>query len=83
MNLSEEDSPFGLQASRDGWRKKRSQRMLRKAEGEAGRIVHIMEIQPQRGEESVEIKGRVSFRRRRVKLYPERSNEIRSRKEIS
>lgn len=28
----------------------------------------------------MEIKGRVSFRRRRVNLYPERSNEVRSRK---
>lgn len=62
----------------NGWRKRQPQRKLKRAVREAG---YIIENQPQserRG--GVEIKAGVSFRRKRVKLYPDRSNRVRSRK---
>lgn len=80
MNLSEEDWDQSLgNIVLAGWvEEEAAEEEVERAVRQAG---YIIETQPQserRG--GVEIKEEVSFRRKRVKLYPDRSNKVRSRK---
>lgn len=71
-------SGASLQFLQNGWRKRQPRGKLKRAVREAGYIIETHPQSERRG--SVEIKDGVSFRRKRVKLYPDSSNKVRSRR---